>query len=648
MRFYRALLRLYPASFRAEYERELTQVFAARRAGAAGVFASIVTIALALADVVPNAIAAHWDILRHDLRYTARSLRRTPGFALTAVLVIALGVGANAAAFSLANFVLLRPLPFEKPEQLVRLWQTEPGYSQMELSPPNFHDWKVASKSFDALAAYTSIAMNLTGSGEPRRVQIAVMSWDMPRVLGVHSLLGRTFVVADTAAPAVLLGYDLWQTQFGGDQSVVGRQVELDGSPYSVIGVMPRDFRFPSRDDELWTALPFVFGPDYQDRSNNFLYGIGRLKPGVTLDQARAEMRVIAARLEHEFPKENEKTGANLVRLSEDLGSRNRLLLYGLCGAALCILLLACANLANLLLVRAVSREREIAVRTALGAGRDRLVRQLLTESALLIGLGAAAGVLVAVETVPALARLVPMTLPIAGQPSLDWRVLLIASLLIALTGAGFGVFPALRAGGSTLDALRDGARSGGRRQRVRSALVMVEVMASVVLLVSSGLLMRAMWRLQTLDPGFRAENVLTLLHGRFLPDLRGSARAESLLHECVVRRTCTAGCVERGVRHRFADVDARRDLARRDPRPSGDANAHEHGQPAVRDASVFRHARHSAAPRSRHRRDGRCRAADGRRGERIVRATLLAQCESAGPTLSVRVSRPDGRRRGR
>ncbi len=512
MRFYRALLRLYPSSHRAEYGSEMEHVFAARRGGETGWIAGLSSIALAIADVVPNAVAAHWDILARDLKYAVRALRRTPGFALTSVLVVALGVGANAAAFSVANFVLLRPLPFAAPDRLVRLWQTTPGYSRMELSGPNFRDWKAGARSYSALGAFTTYAMNLTGSGEPRRVDIGMLSWDVPEILGVHALIGRTFTSADSATRAVLLGYDLWQTQFGGDRNVVGRTVDLDGSPYSIVGVMPSEFRFPSRDEQLWTTMPFA-GSDFEDRTDNFLYAVGRLKPGVTVEQAGAELRGIAARLERQYPKEDEKTSGVVVRMSDDFASRNRLLLYALCGAALCTLLLACANLANLLLVRAISREREIAVRTALGAGRDRLVRQLVTESVLLVGAGAAVGVMVAVETVPTLARLVPLTLPIADQPTLDWRTLVVATLTIAVIGVAFGVIPALRGTGNRggLDALRDGARSGGRRQGMRSVLVMIEVAASVVLLMSSGLLMRAMWRLQSLDPGFRADSVLTL-----------------------------------------------------------------------------------------------------------------------------------------
>jgi len=512
MRFYRALLQLYPASFRTEYGDELAIAFATQRAGAHGLLGAIATTFLGIGDVVPNAIAAHWDIFRYDLRYTLRSLRRTPGFAITAVLVVALGVGANAAAFSVANFVLLKPLSFPDPDQLVRLWERTPGYGAMELSPGNYRDWKADAKSFTMMGAFNGTAVNLTGSGEPRRLQIAGVTSDVFALLGTRALIGRTFTAGDTVAgQSVVLSYPLWQTQFGGESNVLGKRVELDGRPYSVIGVMPESFRFPTRDVELWTTLQFG-AADFENRADNYLEGVARLKNGVSVAQAKAELDVIAARLERQYPKENEKTGATLYRFADELSDRTRMLLYGLCGAALCILLLACANLANLLIVRAVGRAREIAVRTALGAGRERLARQLVTESTMLVALGAVAGVAVAVLTVPALARLVPDSLPIAQQPTLDVRMLLLATLLISVTGIGFGVIPALRGGAQALSGLRDGARAGGgRKQRVRAVLVMIEVMASVVLLISSGLLMRAMWRLQSLDPGFRTEGVLAL-----------------------------------------------------------------------------------------------------------------------------------------
>jgi len=512
MRFYRALLLLYPVSFRAEYGAELRAAFE-RQHPAGDVFATLAMVAAAIADVVPNALAVHWDILRQDLRYMLRAIRQSPGFAVTAVLVVALGVGANTAAFSVADFVLIRPLPFPQPDRLIKLWEKTPGYGQMELSPGNYRDWKASAKSFTSMGAYTDVEVNLTGAGEPQRLHIGWVTSDLFSVLGVRPLIGRLFNAADTVAGrSVILSYALWQTQFGADTRILGSGVELDGAAYSVIGVMPPDFHFPTRDIALWTTMGFD-ADALADRANNYLDAVGRLRDGATLESARAEVDVIAARLRREFPKDNESTGAAIFRMTDDLSARSRLLLLALCGAALCILLLACANLANLLLARAVSREREIAVRAALGAGRERLVRQLVTESVVLAVMGGAIGLLVAVVAVPGLARLVPDNLPIEQAPTLNVRVLVFAAATIALTGLGFGIVPALRAGaGRGMSGLRDGARAGGgRRQRVRGALVAIEVMASVVLLVSSGLLVRAMWRLQSVDTGFNADGVLTL-----------------------------------------------------------------------------------------------------------------------------------------
>ena len=512
MRFYRSLLWLYPQSFRSEYADELAAAFSARFGNSSGVFASLQMIVAALADVVPNAIAVHWDILRQDLRYTARALARSRGFALTAVLVVALGVGANTAAFSLADFVLIRPLPYPESDRLVKLWHRTPGYSRMELSPPNYNDWRSAATVFSKMGAFTESAVNLVGGEEPRRLQSVQVTSDVLGIVGVRAYRGRTFTPEDSAAGArVVLSYGLWQTQFGGDESLIGRVVNLDGQPHVVVGIMPPGFHFPRREVELWT--PLVINPrDGADRTNNYLQGIARLRPGVSVEQAQTQMSVIASRLERQYPKENKETGAAVFRLRDEISQRSRMLLVALCGAALCILSLACANLASLLLARAANREAEIAVRTALGAGRDRLLRQLTTESVVLVVIGSAIGLLAAVAGLPLLGWLVPPTLPVAQHPSVDVRVLALAAAVVALTGLTFGVVPALGTGGKTFAALRDGTRTGGgRKRRTRAALVVVEVTASVVLLVSSGLLIRALWNLQSVDPGFRSENVLTL-----------------------------------------------------------------------------------------------------------------------------------------
>jgi putative ABC transport system permease protein len=512
---YRWLLRLYPASFRNEYGREMQAVFSRQRrdasspAGLAALWLRVIT------DTCINAAAVHWDILAQDLRYTVRTLARTPAFALTALVVVSLGVGATTAAFSITDFVLVRPLPFPDADRLVKVWEERPGFPRMELSPANYRDWKKMVASYQAFAAYRGLSVNLVGASEPLRIQGAVFTADLLDALAVQPFLGRAFTVADDldgAPGTVLLSYGLWQREFGGKVSVVGTTVRLDDQVFTVIGVMPRHFHFPSRNAQLWTPMRFA-AVEFEDRNDNYLYAVARLRDGVSLDAARTEMSLLAARLQQQYPKENEHTRASVIRLRDELSQQTRLMLAALVGAASCVLLIACANLANLLLARAIGRRREMAVRVALGAGRERLVRQLLTESLLLTGVGGVLGIALAALTVPVLSRLVPPTLPIAATPSIDLRVLAFAAVVTTLTGAAFGIFPLFqqdrdRAG----EGLREGARAvGGRRERLRGALVVAEITASVVLLVTCGLLLRALWRIQAVDPGFTTERALAV-----------------------------------------------------------------------------------------------------------------------------------------
>lgn len=464
-----------------------------------------------------NAPAAHWDILKQDLRYTVRTLNRSRGFALTAILVTALGVGANTAAFSVADFVLLRPLPFPDPDTLVRLCEGPrtgvSGWGCMnQISPANYRDWKSMSTSFAAMGAFANDAVNLVGGGEPRRLAIARLAADVLPLLSVNPVLGRVFAAgsADDINAAVI-SYGLWQSQFDGRSGVLGQTVNLNGAPYTVIGVMPPAFYFPTREVQMWTLLTLQ-EQDYANRSNNYLEAVARLKPGITFEQARAELVTIAERLAREYPDTNEETGVSFFRMRDSMSPRFALMLVSLSGASLCLLLLTCANLANLLLARAAAHERELAVRAALGAGQNRLVRQMITHSVVLTILGGAVGVLIAVAIVPLFSTLVPPTLPIAQQPTLDLRVLFVAGLFTALTALLFGVLPALRAGRTGFAALRHDVRAGGgRKQRMRAVLVTVEVMMSVILLITSGLLVRAVWRVQAIDPGFTPQHVLTL-----------------------------------------------------------------------------------------------------------------------------------------
>ena len=512
---YHVLLWLYPASFRNEYGGEMHAVFARRRA-AAGPLGAIGLWLETIADVIGNAALVHWDLFRQDLSYSARMLRRAPGFAITAMLIVSLGIGATTAAFSVTDFVLLRPLPFPEPHRLVRLYEKTPAYSQLELSAANYRDWKQGSTVFESIGLHHGASANLVGIGEPQRVGGTAVSFDLFPTLRVQPLIGRLFTETDDreGAPGTLiLSYRLWQSQFGGDPSILGRQLLLDAESFTVIGVMPQAFRFPVSDVQYWTPLRFN-AEMYVDRNDNWHYSVGRLRAGVTLEQAQAEMDVLAAQTRLQFPAENKDVGAVLTRLEDDgVSQQARLMLYALSGAAACVLLIACANLANLLLARALERRRELAVRTAMGAGRERMIRQLITESLLLAVSGGALGVAIAYAAVPLLNRLVPTALPLASEPTVDLRVLLFAIALTVATGLAFGLAPLLRVGGEAdLGGLREGARSGGgQKEGVRSALVIVEIGASVVLLVSAGLLMRALWNVQLTSPGFRPESVLTM-----------------------------------------------------------------------------------------------------------------------------------------
>lgn len=516
--FYRMLLRLYPASFRAEYGDALCAAFleTARESSPAR------AVANAIPDVMGNAIGAHLDILVQDLRYAVRTLRRAPGFALTALVMVALGIGANTAAFSLADFVLLRPLPFPDSDRLVTIWGATDGY-QNEASPPNYRDWqRMATRTFRGMAAHASGAANLVGVGAPRRVQLSLVTPELMPLVGVGPRLGSMIAPSNATSPSIaVISHDLWRTQFASDAGVIGRVIRLDGAPYTVIGVMPPAYRFPSRETEAW--IPLTAAPeDWNDRTNSYLHVVGRLRPGATLAGARAELDAVAARLRQQYPTENKDLGVAIISLRDQIGQRSKLLVIALFGASLCILLLACANLASLLLARAANRAREIAIRTALGCGRERLVRQLVTETILLAVIGGSIGVFVAWAGLPLLAQLVPMALPVEEVPKISLRVIGFAAALMALTGLGFGIVPALR------------AQKAPGRQRLRGALIVLEVVGSIVLLISSGLLMRAIWRIQAIEPGFRSDEVMTMRTALPMPKY-GSVAARQRFYDRVL-----------------------------------------------------------------------------------------------------------------
>lgn len=538
--FYRLLLRLYPASFRVSYGDELLRAFEddIRDRGA------LRALFAALADVVPNAFLTHWELLRLDTSYTLRSLRRAPTFALTVVLVTAIGVGANVATFTVADHVLLRPLPFPDPDAIVRVCEGPRqggGWGCMnELSPANHRDVAERVTAFSSFGTFTGTSVNVVGVGDPVRVTGAAFSPEVWRVLGIGPLFGRVTADGDRNGPAVtVLSHALWRERFGGAQDIVGRSVSLNGVPHVVVGVMPAHFIFPARETQLWTPLR-VPSEDFLSRNNTYLQSVARLKPDVSFEQARTELSAIFDALAREYPATNAETGFSFFRQRDQMSPRYRLILLALGGASLALLLLTMANLGSLHLIRLAAREREIAVRAALGAGRERLVRQLMTESLLLAAAGGAVGLAVAVAVVPFLSHLVPSTLPMAAAPTIDSRVLLLAGAIATAVGLGVGLVTAMRAGRRDLfGALRCGTGGGARRQRIRHLLVGVEVAVSVVLLATSGFLVRAVWNVQRVAPGFVADGALTLrtalsdaryadpaTYSRFIQDVLGEVRA--------------------------------------------------------------------------------------------------------------------------
>jgi predicted permease len=536
MRFHRLLLFLYPAAFRAEYGEELRAHFAQRRRDATTVPARVLLWLNTIADILVSALQTHVDIARQDVRYAGRMLARSPGFTATVIIVAALGIGATTAVFSITDHVLVRPLPFADASRLVNVWEdrTSIGYARLEVSPPNYRDWKRQATTFETMAAHRGLSVNLVGEGTPERLDGASVTADLFPMLGAQPALGRLFTAEDDQAGApgtLLLSHRLWVQRFGGDAGVIGRTVRLDGEAFTIIGVMPRDFYFPRRDVLLWTPMRFT-ADNFSVRQNYYLRVVARLRPGVSIEQASAEMRGIAAQLERLYPVDNRRAGVHVNAIRDDLSTGARLMLLALVMASLGVLLIACTNLANLLLARALMRRKEMALRALLGAGRERLMRLLFTESLMLAAAGGVLGLLVALIALPLLVRLVPNSLPIAEAPSLDPRVLAIACVTTVVTGIGFGVLPSMRAGRARAATLQEGSRAGigGRRERLRATLVVAAIAVSAMLSISTGLLIRALWRLQATDPGFDAGGVLTLRTSLPMPEYAMTARRERFI----------------------------------------------------------------------------------------------------------------------
>jgi predicted permease len=456
--------------------------------------------------------------LWQDLRFGARMLWKKPGFAAVTVITLALGIGFNTAIFSVVDSVLLRPLPFNEPDRLVSVWERglREDIAQNEMAPANFIDLRSQNRVFDQVGAFINQSFNLSGQGEPERLEGQRISPAVLSLLGVQPTLGRTLLPAeDTPGQhrVVVLSHQLWQRRFNQNPGIVGSQITLDGQPFTVVGVMPRGFFFPERETELWAPMAME-SEEANGRGDHYLRVVARLKPDVSPEQADAEVRQIFTRLAGDYPRSNEGLDAFIRPLHDDYVGDIRTPIMILFAAVGLVLLIACANVANLLLSRSTTRHREMAIRTALGAKRWRIVRQLLTESLILAALGGLAGVIIAIWGVAFLSGLVPETLSQIQGVSINARTLVFTLGVTLLTAGVFGIAPALQASriqpGETL---KEGERSGrGMRGRhVRSVLVVSEVALALVMLVGAGLLIRTFQRIRQVETGFKTGNLLTM-----------------------------------------------------------------------------------------------------------------------------------------
>ena len=467
------------------------------------------------------------ETVLQDLRYTLRTLRKSPAFTTVAVLTLALGIGANAAIFSVVDGVLLRPLNFAEPDRIVRVFHTAPedGYATARgaFSPQDFDDLQHGNPVYEHLAVYRfepgNSSSTLLGAGEPEEIETAHVSAEFFATLGVPAKVGRVPTAAENLPGAnrvVVLSTSFWQQRFEADPDVVGSTVSLDGEPFTIVGVMPESFDFPSGAAKAWLPISLIGDDDIPHRRNlRWMEVVGRLAPGATLATASAGTNAILRRLESEYPDSNRGWGSATVQtLHESLVGDVKPALVMLLGAVGLVLLISCANLANLLLARGSARGRELAVRAALGAGRARVVRQLLTESVALALVGGAIGVGLAFWSLDALLALSSGTIPVPEQVELDGRIMIFALVVSLITGVAFGLVPAVSASRPDVhDALNDGGRGsteGRRSHGIRSLLVVAQTALAVVLLIGAGLLIRSFWNLTHVDPGFAGENVLT------------------------------------------------------------------------------------------------------------------------------------------
>ena len=459
------------------------------------------------------------DSLLRDIRFALRGLAKRPAFTAIALLTLALGIGVNTAIFSAVDSVLLRSMPFKDAEALVAVWEHSPqlGIARNEMAPANFFDLRNQNQAFESFAAFGDMSMNLTGEGEPERLEGQLVTANVFTVLGVQPALGRTFSLQEDQVGqdhVAVLSHALWQRRFNRDPNVINRQLTLNGESFTIVGVMPPDFFFPVRESELW--IPWAMPPEQASgRGDHYLRAVARLKPGVTRERANAEVESVAARLATDYPRTNEGLGFVVNSFQRDYVGDLRRPILVLFAAVGLVLLIACANVANLLLAQATARRREIAIRLALGARRWTIAQQLLLESLLLAIGGGVLGVLGAVWGVQALSKLLPASLSKLQAVTIDARVLLFTIVVVVLTAIAFGVVPALHAAranpGEALNETARDAASGSSGRYLRRVLVVSEVALAVVLLVGAGLLIRSFQRLNQVDVGFNPNNLLTM-----------------------------------------------------------------------------------------------------------------------------------------
>ena len=460
----------------------------------------------------------------NDLRFAFRQLRKSPGFTIIALLTLSLGIGANTAIFSVVDAVLLRPLPFPQPNELVAVWETnpqaaQPSQSRNEVAAGDFFDWRARSTSFDGLSALYYTSLNLTGTSEPERISSAYVTSDLFQTFGVQPALGRAFAKEEAnlgGARVAIISHGLWQRRFGSDASIIGKNVLLSGNPTTVIGVMARDFQlqFPTNMQvDIWIPL-HLDAARSANRQSHYLYVVGRLKNGVSLREAQTSLSGIAAQLQTRYPETNAGWGAKILSLHEQIVGNVQRYLYVLFAAVGIVLLIACANVANLLLVRAVARQREVSVRIALGASRTRLIRQFLGESIVLSLLGGSLGLILARWSLDVLVALSPPEIPDLQHVGLHAPVLLWTFLICVATGVLMGLAPAWQATRPDInETLKESGGRGvqGARHRSLHLFVMGEVALALVLLIGAGLMLRTVARLQQVNPGFNPKNVLTM-----------------------------------------------------------------------------------------------------------------------------------------